>query len=202
MRERIDLQLFRGDSLGKAGLGANRFEIHRTGRRVATIALGRTVYKLGDTIVASVDFCRAPIPCYSVHAHLESTEEVDETLALRSSASILRATRRTYASQFETTVCARRVAFKFTIPFGATPDFRTTGVGLKWTLRVEFNTKPQDVDGAEPELFEEVTADERGYITGAAQELVTDSFEVLVPLRVYGAPNDGEVVGNSVSFTL
>ena len=182
----IDTYILRGDPLAASKAVTSRFDIHRLGQRVATIMLARSAYKLGETIIASIDFRESHVPCFSFHAHLETSEEVEETLALRSNASILRATRRIHASQFESTLCARRIVSRFIIPIGATPDFKTSGVSLEWALRFEFTTK-SGINVDDSEVFDEIAADERGKILAAAQELQTESFEVSIPVRVFGA---------------
>ena len=42
------------------------FEIARNGRRVASLSLARPAYKLGEAIIAVIDFSGAQIPCYHV----------------------------------------------------------------------------------------------------------------------------------------
>ena len=163
---------------------ATRFEIQRGGNPFATIILNRASYKPGDTIIGTIDLQSVALPCYCIYAYLESFEEVDDSLALRSKASILRATRRTQASQLESTVCARRLSFKFLVPVGATPEFRTSHVQLKWVLRFEFATQARMDGDEERESLEEVATDERGCITAAAQELSSEAFEVLVPVNI------------------
>ena len=181
----IDTHISRGDLLAASKAVSSRFDIHRFGQRVATIMLARSAYKLGDTIIASIDFRRGHVPCFSFHAHLETSEEVEEALALRSNASILRATRRIHASQFENTIGARRIVSRFIIPLAATPDFKTSGVSLEWALRFEFTIKSK-INADDSEVFDEIAADERGKIIAAAQELQTESFEVSIPVRVFG----------------
>ena len=179
MKELVDLAILRGSSLATS---PNRFDIHRSSQRVATITLSRGAYRLGDILIAGFDFQASKVPCYAIQAFLETVEEVDETIALRSSASITRATRRVQASCFENATCARRLSIGFMIPTTATPDFRTSGVRLKWSLRIEFTTRK-----ALGQSVEEVVQDERGTVFAAAQELVCESFDVLVPIRVFGS---------------
>jgi hypothetical protein len=191
MKESIDMAIMRSNLTGAANQSANRFEIARSGRRVAVIMLARPAYRLGETMSALIDFKDSHIPCYSVHVSLETSEKVDPAMALRSNASIYRVTKKAHASFSENALFAQRLAFSPTIPPNATPDFITSGVSLEWKLRVEFIT-PRLVheDGEEAlwdELLEEVSSDDRGTILAAAQRLPAESFEVAVPIRVYGA---------------
>ena len=179
-----------------------RFDIHRSRRRIAAVVLTRSTYRLGDVVLAAVDFRGAQIPCYSLHASLESIEEVDESVALRSPASVARATRKIQASEVETTVCARRVLLQFELPASATPSFETSGVRLKWYMRFEFTTRHQSHDHVDAPLLEKAAADERGDIVAAAQELIADAFEVTIPIQVRGASLTGKKIHSHSSFPL
>jgi hypothetical protein len=191
MKESIDTAILRSNLTGAANQSANRFEIARSGRRVAVIMLARPAYRLGETMSAVIDFTDSHIPCYSIHVSLETSEKVDPAIALRSNASIYRVTKKAHASFSENALFAQRLTFAPTIPPNATPEFITSGVSLEWKLRVEFIT-PRLVheDGAGAvwdELLEEISSDDRGTILAAAQRLPAESFEIQVPIRVYGA---------------
>jgi hypothetical protein len=191
MKESIDTAILRSNLTGAANQSANRFEIARSGRRVAVILLARPSYRLGETMSAVIDFTDSHIPCYSIHISLETSEKVDPAIALRSNASIYRVTKKVHASFSENALFAQKLAFSPTIPPNATPEFITSGVSLEWKLRIEFIT-PRLIqeDGEEAswgDLLEEVYNDDRGVILGAAERLPSESFEVQVPIRVYGA---------------
>lgn len=216
MKEYIDTAILRSNLTGAANQSANRFEIARSGRRVAVIMLARPSYRLGETISAVIDFTESHIPCYSVQVSLETSEKVDPAIALRSNASIYRVTKKVHASFSENALFARKLAFSPTIPPNATPEFITSGVSLEWKLRVEFVTprltqqqqqpqhyqdgQAQEDEGAAAatttttilsptwdDLLEEVSSDDRGVILAAAQRLPAESFPVQIPIRVYGA---------------
>ena len=216
-KEAIDLAILRSNITTASNRSANRFEIARNGRRVAVLLLARPAYRLGETITAVLDFAQAAIPTYAIHVALESVETIDPALALRSAASVSRVTRRQHAQHSESTLFARRVVFAPTVPVSATPDFLTSGVSLEWKLRVEFvtprlSTRPPDDDGISntedgsledlssggqetaqviPGLLEQVARDDRATVRVAVQNLPCESFEISVPLRVYGAvPGD------------
>ncbi|KAK3946413.1 Rgp1-domain-containing protein [Diplogelasinospora grovesii] len=238
-KEAIDLAILRANVTGVGQQSANRFEIARNGRKVGVVMLVRPAYRLGEVINLVVDFSGADIPCYAVHAALETAEKVDPGLALRSEASIQRVTRKVYVTHSETTLFAQRVVFTPTIPATATPEFVTSGVSLEWKVRLEFvvpaHHTEQQLDelveeredeeeggggggdgngeaGREGEgerqkmlsrvivgqrssrpmpihpLLEEISRDDRGgLVLVAAENLTCESFEVAVPLRVYGA---------------
>lgn len=191
MKEAIDAAILRSNLTGAANQSANRFEIARSGRRVAVIMLARPSYRLGETMTAVVDFTDSHIPCYSIHLSLETSEKVDPAIALRSNASIYRVTKKVHASFSENALFAQKLAFSPTIPPNATPEFITSGVSLEWKLRIEFITPRLTHENGEEatwdDLLEEISTDDRGVILAAAQRLPAESFEVQVPIRVYGA---------------
>jgi len=190
---------------------ANRFNIARSGQPVAVLTLLRPAYRLGEAVIGTVDFAAppsnagspSPAATYAAVVELETIERVDPSLALRSSSSISRVTRKVHASLHGNTLFARRICFNLTIPPTATPSFETTGVSLLWALKVHFTTQRRQqqqqqahglgIDGGEQnegdeELLEEIGSDERGTVLIAREWLVADTFEVAVPLRVYGTP--------------
>jgi hypothetical protein len=117
---------------------------------------------------------------------------VDNSIALRSEASILRVTRKIHVSHSESTLFARRVVFSPAIPAAATPEFITSGVGLEWRIRIEFVTPRLALGDNEAmlvkeDLLEEVSRDDRGVMLASAEVLDCESFEIAVPIRVYGA---------------
>ena len=191
MKETIDLAILKSNATTSSKQSANRFEIKRGGDKIAIIMLPRPAFRLGETLSVAVDFQDADVSCYALHATLETSETIDPTIALRSKASILRVTRRVHASQYESTVSASRVLFSPTIPLTAAPEFVTTGVNLEWRLRFEFVTgrlgEHEDLGEGVEDLMEEVAKDERGSVKAAVQGLPCETFDVTVPLRVYGA---------------
>lgn len=200
-KDAIDMAILRSN-LAPEGQGSpNRFEIARNGQRVAVVVLTRPAYRLGETVTAVVDFSGAEVPCYGVHFALETSERVDAALAVRSEASVGRVTRRVVASGSECALFARRVVFSGGIPLGSTPEFFTSGVGLEWKVRLEFVVpgeeggygsvgEGEEEDGGPRErtrtLLEELSRDERGVVLVAAEGLACESFEVGVPIKVYG----------------
>ena len=189
-KESVDLAILRSNIATSSARGVNRFEITRSGDRVAVIMLARPAYRLGETIPVAIDFQESDVSCYSLHATLESSEIIDPAIALRSKASIHRATRRIHASLFESAICAKKVLFNPMIPANSTPEFITSGISLEWRLRFEFVTSrlgdAEESDEGVNDLMEEVARDERGSVKAAVQGLPCETFDVIVPVRVYG----------------
>ena len=195
MKEAIDFAVLKSNLASPAKRGTNRFEISREGKRIVTIVLARSAYRLGETISVILSFDEADIPCYTVHATLESSENVDAAIALRSKASIQRVTRRVYASHTESTIFAKRIVFDPAIPINATPEFLTSGISHEWKLRFEFVTSRQK-ESEEPEshfddMLEELAQDERGnergIIAAGVQMIPCEAVDVAIPVQVYGA---------------
>lgn len=201
-KEIIDFAILRSNRTSEPGTShsSNRFNIARSGQPVAVLTLLRPAYRLGETIIGTIDFV-TPLssreeskqaPTYSVNLELESAERIDQSLALRSSSSIQRVTRKVHASLRENSLFAKSISFSMAIPAQATPTFETTGVSLLWRLRVEFTTERQQMPWQEEglevdELLEEIGRDERGANLLAKEKLMAETFEIAVPLRVYGA---------------
>ena len=211
IKEMIDVAILRSNqSKGSRKAGqegtqsANRFNIARSGQPVAVLTILRPAYKLGEAVTGRIDFTTSPLSSgdnpspaatYAVSITLESSEHVDPSLALRSSTSINRVTKKVHASIRENTLYARQMSFSLSIPSTAAPSFETTGVSVKWRIRIEFTTQRQiqglGIDGqpseANDDLLEELASDERGTSYVAKERLNADSFEISVPLRIYGA---------------
>ncbi|KAF5671010.1 RGP1-like protein [Fusarium heterosporum] len=197
--ESIHMAIMRSNMTSGGQQSPNRFEIARNGQRVGVVMLTRPAYRLGEVVTMAIDFTDADIPCYAVHTTLETSEKVDPSLAIRSESSIHRVTRKVYSSSSEATMYSRRVTFKPTIPITATPEFVTSGVSLEWKIRIEFvvpstgNDSPGDGDRRAPHpLLEQISQDNKGgTVLVAVENLICESFEIAVPLRVYGAVGTG-----------
>ncbi|KAK5112141.1 hypothetical protein LTR62_004484 [Meristemomyces frigidus] len=215
VKEIIDLAILRSNHATASpsqpqtsAASPNRFNIARAGHPIAVLTLLRPAYRLGETVTGTIDFTRpSPSPqgqrqakTYHLTLSLESFECVDPSLALRSNTSINRVTRKTHSSASETTLFARRISFSHRIPGSATPSFETTGVSLGWRLRVEFTTArekgavelraddegEEEEEGDEAGVLEVLGRDERGTVFVAREVLRAETFEIEVPLRVYG----------------
>ncbi|KAM0296847.1 hypothetical protein ACHAPQ_005423 [Fusarium lateritium] len=195
----IHMAIMRSNMTSGGQQSPNRFEIARNGQRVGVVMLTRPAYRLGEVVTMAIDFTDADIPCYAVHTTLESSEKVDPSLAIRSESSIHRVTRKVYSSSSEATMYSRRVTFKPTIPITATPEFVTSGVSLEWKIRIEFvvpstgNDSPGEGERRAPHpLLEQISQDNKGgTVLVAVENLICESFEIAVPLRVYGAVGTG-----------
>ncbi|KAK5316128.1 Golgi membrane exchange factor (Ric1p-Rgp1p) subunit [Exophiala xenobiotica] len=182
---------YSNQSIDSSSSSSNRFEIARNGLRVAVIVIDRPLHRLGETITAVVDLSESQVSCAALRSTLETTEKVSPPLAVRSAATINRVTRKIYAAHSENVLFAKRVTFAPSIPAAATPTFVTSGVSLDWSLRFEFGTiKPVESEEGDikhvTDLLEGVVRDERGAINVAVEHLDCETFEVVIPITVYG----------------
>ncbi|CEJ53751.1 hypothetical protein PMG11_00095 [Penicillium brasilianum] len=202
----IDFAILNSNQAAHSRRSPNRFEIARDGKRIAVVVLNRPAHRLGETVIATVDFGDAAIPSYAVRASLETSEKVMPTIAVRSSASIHRTTRRIHASLFENTLYATRVVFSPAIPISATPTILTSGVTLDWDLRFEFVTpKTNGEPGHGPsgtQLLEMTSSDDRGKVLSAMEHLGCESFEISIPLTVYGETVREHLPEENVGYTI
>ncbi|PFH62325.1 hypothetical protein XA68_14185 [Ophiocordyceps unilateralis] len=195
-KDAIDLAIMRSNVTTEGQQSPNRFEISRNGRRVGVVMLTRPAYRLGEVMTMAIDFSDADVACYAVHMTLETSERVDASLAVRSESSIQRVTRKVYVTASEAALFARRVAFSPTIPVSATPEFMTSGISLEWKMRLEFvvpyqGGEPSEIQMPHP-LLEPMSQDAKGgLVLVAVEKVACESFDVSVPLRVYGAVGSG-----------
>lgn len=201
MNDTISLAILHSKSAGSTS-NTNRFDIRRTGIRVAVIQLVRTAVRVGEQVNGAVEFITPADTCYTMHVSLETTEVVESTLALRSKASIHRATRKVYAFTTECTLNTKKSPFSFTVPSDATPAFVTSGVQLEWRLRFEFVTGIGGRTVQQEDLLEEVNDDERGTTYAALQELPAESFDIDIPIRVYGSMTESSPHGERRDYTI
>lgn len=199
------------------GTPSSSFAIARSGLRVATLTLARPAYKLGEAITAVLDFTGAQLTTYHVHVTLESSESIAPDLALRSEASVHRTTRKIHAMYSCMTLYADRTVTSLSIPSSASATFETSGVSLKWAIRIEFitlspghsqqhlpSTPPSPTSPThssalptppKPELLDLTFSDQRGEIREARQGITVESFEAEVPVRVLPNPGEMGIVG-------
>lgn len=189
------------------------YTIARSSIPIAVLKLSRPALKMGETLLCIIDFAAAKLPCYALEISLESCERVDPALAIRSPQSVERATRRVWAAEVQNCVWARRAVFRVQIPVAGTPAFTTTGVSLDWCIRLELvvgsstsafasaptptpnaneegsaSTQPSSAEVSRAERVLEVAhADDRGTVLTARSQLLCESFQVEIPIRVFGA---------------
>ncbi|KAK5101686.1 Golgi membrane exchange factor (Ric1p-Rgp1p) subunit [Lithohypha guttulata] len=214
MLKAIDHAIMTSNHIGVASdtsTSPNRFEIASGGRRIAVVTIDRPLHRLGEEVNVVVDLSNSEVVCSSLRATLETCERVDPSLAVRSAATITRVTRKIYVSRAENVLLAQRSVFAPTIPVSGSPTFMTTGVSLDWYIKLEFGTvrSHEEVEAQQddsnpatnikPSLLENILEDERGIVSVAVESLDCDTFEVSIPITVYGdVVQDGSINTNDI----
>ncbi|KAK9454155.1 Rgp1-domain-containing protein [Dipodascopsis uninucleata] len=141
-RESIDFAIQR-NSFSADGAALNSvFEIARNKQKICTLMLSKPVYKLGETVILVFDFAHSILPCYHLTASLETTEIISSEVAQRTPSFNERATRKVYVQSSLTTISSKRTSFSFCIPTTATPQFDTSYISSRWSIRLQFVTVP------------------------------------------------------------
>ena len=192
------------ESLTKTSTGSRTFfKIHRRGAKLATVKFMRPTWRLGETIPLLLDFRGADTTCHAFCASLETIEEVDASIALRSSSSIARATRRVHAQVARSSTSSEITFLELAIPRNSAPDFQTSGISMRWVLRLDFTTSSVAASCSQPaHISEVVSIDERALVSSAIQELSCEHIDVLVPLRIHGSWSDNYDADKRVELSL
>ncbi|KAK0528295.1 Golgi membrane exchange factor (Ric1p-Rgp1p) subunit [Tilletia horrida] len=119
------------------------YDISKDGSIAAVLTLVRSRYRLGDTVqgVVTINAPTALTRIVRLAVTLESHEDIEPTLSMVAPVSkAVKATRIVHAEHHESTLDKGRVPFSLSIPSGATPDFKTSAVKLKWTVKLSLLT--------------------------------------------------------------
>jgi len=119
------------------------YDISKDGSITAVLTLVRSRYRLGDTVqgVVSMNAKGALTRIVRVAVTLESHEDIEPSLSVITPVhKAIKATRIVHAEHHESTLDKARVPFSLSIPSGATPDFKTSAVKLKWTVKLSLLT--------------------------------------------------------------
>jgi hypothetical protein len=148
---------------------------------------------------------------------LESAEDIDPSVSVRSQSSVYRATRRVHGTKTEWTTFARRVQLAFAIPTGAAPTFETSSGNLNstmlrlvrhhWSLRLEFHTslspEPNPDDPQHPSVSQDLLKladeDDRASTYVATDTLYCETFDCHVPVVVL--PTNQEIPEDRVGLS-
>ncbi|KAI9720553.1 MAG: hypothetical protein M1828_005637 [Chrysothrix sp. TS-e1954] len=228
----------------------NQFTIARSGQPLAHLTLSRPAVRLEEVVHFLVNLqhpscAQSTTLVYAIAITLESSEHIDPTIAIRSAASVERATRRVWDRRvvggnggIGLGWCSKW-AGQLKVPITATPTFSTTGVSVEWILRLELivdampksqkmatsrdnspsepdddaidandriseeqlddtNTKSRHDKNAQKatgsqtgaqrlrSLLHQLNADERGSTFVAVPHVACESFEVVIPIKVFG----------------
>ncbi|KAI7899649.1 reduced growth phenotype protein 1 [Cokeromyces recurvatus] len=103
------------------------YDICKNNQRVAKLHLIKTAYRLGEPVIGILDFNEANLLTYKISIFLESSENVESTIALRNPHYISRVSRKTHSDFHSICFDNKRLSFSLPIPATASPEFQTTG---------------------------------------------------------------------------
>jgi RAB6A-GEF complex partner protein 2 len=106
--------------------GRVSYDICKNNEHIAQLSLPRLGYKLGDNVVAVLEFQNSSIPCYHVSVYLETHETIEPFFAGKTKTHIANHTRACYGEFHEHTLNSKRATVSLTIPPNATPDFQSS----------------------------------------------------------------------------
>ncbi|OLL24204.1 RAB6A-GEF complex partner protein 2 [Neolecta irregularis DAH-3] len=189
--------------------GGGSFDIGKMGKRIAILMINRPAYTLGQTIVGIIDFSKSLLKNMRVKITLESSESVSQELAVRSEASVYRATRKVHVEHIAGTTNTERETFSFGIPLNASPTMSTSGVSHSWHLCLEFVTaneiKPGEDDEnsgsihgsdiSERAFLTQSLHDNRGRIFVPVVSLDSSSFDCKIPIQIFPPSQDAGTEG-------
>ncbi|KAI8912345.1 Rgp1-domain-containing protein [Powellomyces hirtus] len=161
------------------------YDICKNADHVAQLILQKNVYRLGETVMGVLHFSNSTIPCFRMSAFLESQEVVEEEYAVRSAEESTSLVRRIYAEQHRYTLGTRRIGIELFIPPTSSPNFNTSAVSVRWSLRVEFIT------GKEKQLHLQAANNLAFVHKHAIPTAKVEAFDCVIPLQIYGC-KDGK----------
>ncbi|KAI8372577.1 Rgp1-domain-containing protein [Choanephora cucurbitarum] len=159
------------------------FDLCKNNQRIAKLHLVKTAHRLGEPVVGVLDFSEATLSTFKISVFLESSESVEDTIALRTPQHINRVSKKTHSDFHSFCLDHKRLSFSLPIPATASPEFQTTGVSLVYFLRFEFITS---IDNQAP--FIPIIIDEKHRHHQCLQDVEVSTFDCQIPLTVYGSP--------------
>ncbi|XP_077202788.1 RAB6A-GEF complex partner protein 2 isoform X3 [Paroedura picta] len=118
------------------------YNISNSRGKVAAFCIFKTVYKIGEEVVGTFNFCAGDIPCLQYSVSLQTEERVQEAFQRRRGQP---ASYSTQARHQESCLHTSRTSFSLPIPLSSAPGFSTNVVSLKWRLHFEFVTAREAV---------------------------------------------------------
>ncbi|KAI9249576.1 Rgp1-domain-containing protein [Helicostylum pulchrum] len=137
----------------------------------------------GEPVIGVLDFSEAILSTYKISIFLESSESVEQSIALRPLQHISRVSKKTHSDFHSFCLDNKRLSFSLPIPATASPEFQTTGVSLEYFLKFEFIT---GMDDQAP--FIPIHTDEKHRHFQSLQDIEVSTFDCQIPLTVYGSP--------------
>ena len=172
------------------------FDICKNNEHVAQLILLRGSFKLGESVIGILNFEKSSIPCFQISVYLETTETFESPFASRPKSQVSKLTRKIHSEYHKCTLNTKKTHILLSIPMSACPDFQTSAcnsltsfcnlltkylVVLQWAIRFEF------VTGNAMDLYKQSVNGDGNFIHyRGLSSIPVDSFNCIVPLKVYG----------------
>ncbi|KAI8387315.1 Rgp1-domain-containing protein [Blakeslea trispora] len=111
------------------------YDLCKNNQRIAKLHLVKTAHRLGEPVVGVLDFSEATLSTFKISIFLESSESVEDTIALRTPQHINRVSKKTHSDFHSFCLDHERLTFSLPIPATASPEFQTTG-GMVYLILV------------------------------------------------------------------
>ncbi|XP_075416233.1 RAB6A-GEF complex partner protein 2 isoform X2 [Tenrec ecaudatus] len=109
--------------------------------KVGTFGIFKSVYRLGEDVVGTLDLGEGTVACLQFSVSLQTEERVQpEYQRRRGAGGAPSVSHVTHARHQESCLHTTRTSFSLPIPLSSTPGFYTAVVSLKWRLHFEFVT--------------------------------------------------------------
>ncbi|XP_007522874.1 RAB6A-GEF complex partner protein 2 [Erinaceus europaeus] len=148
--------------------------------KVGTFGIFKSVYRLGEDVVGTLNLGEGTVPCLQFSVSLQTEERVQpEYQRHRGTGSAPAVSHVTHAWHQESCLYTTRTSFSLPIPLSSTPGFCTAIVSLKWRLHFEF------VTSREPDLVLLPSVEQSEPVTWTGPEQVpVDTFSWDLPIKV------------------
>ncbi|KAK4292430.1 hypothetical protein Pmani_034810 [Petrolisthes manimaculis] len=122
----------------------NQYNITNTRGKVVRFCIYKTNFRLGEDIVATLDFSEAQVKCVQYSVTLQSEEIITENCRQRANQKPMLVP---YSKSHEVCLNLSHTHLLLPIPLHVTPTFTTDLVSVQWHLHFEFVTSVCDIKG-------------------------------------------------------
>ncbi len=150
------------------------FDIAVSSGRIAKLSLAKRSFKMGEEIVACLQFKDAVVQCVQYSAGLVAEEDVKG----------VKKSRLKVAKSHDFVLGYEESCLRLEIPLHATPSFSTSSCSLSWHLHFEFVVVPKEKSSALSSLE---MCNEDGCEWNAPQKVAVQTLEWNLPIRIHGA---------------
>ncbi|KAL7752785.1 Golgi membrane exchange factor (Ric1p-Rgp1p) subunit [Sorochytrium milnesiophthora] len=167
--------------------GTKSFDVSKDDQRIGQLRFHKSIYRLGDNLGGVLDLSNGMLPCYHISLWLESEEVVEHALSFKTASTVSKLSTRQWSELHENVQNTRRLPIALSIPRFCAPSFATTGVSLRWSVRVELIVKRTSAPPPAG-MFTVKESDQDFAHFDGRQQLDVDVFSFCIPLNVLPQP--------------